>query len=59
MTPTERQALIDRRAKEYRGFDFAMPSCPGCQHDTVAEYGERYVTARITGCNKCHRSWCD
>jgi hypothetical protein len=59
MTPEQRQQLIDRRRADYQGYDFAQALCCACGNDTVAEYGERYVTANITGCNKCHRSWCD
>ena len=59
MTQEERQVLIDRRNKEFTSVDFAFPRCGSCGNDTVAEYGEQYPTAWITGCNKCGRSWCD
>ena len=59
-----REQLIERRRAEYAAAnpgwpDFAFDRCPSCGNDTVAEYGERYPVAQITGCNKCHRSWCD
>lgn len=56
-----RAELMEARNREYNDPtpDFAFAMCPSCGNDTVAEYGERYPTAVITGCNKCHRSWCD
>lgn len=60
LTFEQRRELIVRRHLEFTGAcDFAFDRCLQCGNDTVAEYGEKYPTAYITGCNKCYRSWCD
>lgn len=72
MMPAERQQLIERRKTEFPAacererpgvefIDFAPPNgrCFHCRRDLVAEYGEKYPTAYITGCPLCHYSYCE
>lgn len=64
LTPERREELIARRRKEFRVAhpdwpDFSHHQCWECGNDTVADYGDDYPTATITGCRNCHRSWCD
>jgi hypothetical protein len=64
MTREERFALIERRRTEYPAKhgkntpDFAPADgrCYVCDADLV---GPDYPTRFISGCEKCHRSFCD
>lgn len=66
MTATEHSTLMKRRKTEFpekwpKAPDFCPSNgrCYVCGHDFVDECGERFPTAFITGCPKCHRSYCD
>jgi hypothetical protein len=56
-----RAELMEERRKANHEMDFCpiRASCPRCGCDLVAYYGDKFPTETITGCPKCHRSYCD
>lgn len=66
MAPEKRKELVARRkvefAAKYPGDpDFAPHTgyCWSCGADLVELEGDNWPTAFVTGCWKCHRSYCD
>ena len=66
MTPDERRALIERRKVEFRLEYPGEPDyapwwgyCWRCGTDLVALYRDLWPRAWVTGCTRCHRSYCD
>jgi hypothetical protein len=66
MDQATRKTLIERRKTEYKekhpgapDFSFDSGYCCHCRADLVEQHGENYPTAFVTGCRKCHRSYCD
>jgi hypothetical protein len=66
LSAAERAALIRRRKVEYAAanpgcpdFSYNTGECRQCGADLVAYYGDKYPTVMITGCPRCHSSYCD
>ena len=58
--PDQRTLLIEQRLRAVP-YDFAPYSgiCYSCRADLIEYFGDRWSTAIVTGCPKCHRSYCD
>lgn len=68
MLKSKREELIKKRKEVYGPngakkdvIDFAPSDgkCWSCGIDLVEFYGDDYPTVYISGCRKCHRSYCD
>lgn len=66
LSPEERAELLRRREIEFgerhpNAPDFcpADGRCWNCKYDFVENDGEHFPTVFISGCRKCHQSFCE
>lgn len=59
---TRDDLITQRRANKPGIWDDFMPKdgyCTRCRADLVSLFGDRWATANISGCPKCHKSYCE
>lgn len=63
LSTVERDRLLGLRRANRDAFVIDFSPCSGicwsCGTDLVEYFGDKYETVWISGCPKCHRSYCD